>query len=88
VTQSVGAQTTVYVYDAFGALAAAYSNGGMGAPPCPTCYLTYDHLGTPRLITDSSASEKERWQISLLLAGADKLRPDVLSILQQPLPAE
>ena len=55
VARLVGAQTTVYVYDAFGALAAAYSNGGMGTPPCHTCYLTYDHLGTTRLITDSNA---------------------------------
>jgi RHS repeat-associated protein len=55
VARLVGAQTTVYVYDAFGALTAAYSNGGMGKPPCHTCYLIYDHLGTTRLITDSSA---------------------------------
>jgi thiosulfate dehydrogenase len=37
---------------------------------------------------NDSLSEKERWQISLLLAGADKLPADVLSILQQPLPAQ
>lgn len=35
-----------------------------------------------------SLSDKERWQISLLLAGADKLPPDVLAILQQPLAAQ
>jgi RHS repeat-associated protein len=56
VVRMVGAQTTVYVYDAFGALAAAYSNGAMGTAPCHTCYLTYDHLGTTRLITDPKAN--------------------------------
>jgi RHS repeat-associated protein len=56
VVRMVGAQTTVYVYDAFGALAAAYSNGAMGTPPCHTCYLTFDHLGTTRLITDPKAN--------------------------------
>lgn len=35
-----------------------------------------------------SLSDKEMWQISLLLAGADKLPSDVLAILQQPLAAE
>ena len=33
-----------------------------------------------------SLSDKEMWQISLLLAGADKLPADVQSILKQPLP--
>ena len=37
---------------------------------------------------NDSLSEKERWQVSLLLAGADKLPPDVLAILQQPLAAQ
>lgn len=32
-----------------------------------------------------SLSDKEMWQISLMLAGADKLSPDVQSILKQPL---
>jgi thiosulfate dehydrogenase len=35
-----------------------------------------------------SLSDKEIWQISLLLAGADKLPNDVVAILQQPLPAQ
>ena len=35
-----------------------------------------------------SLSEKEMWQLSLLLAGADKLPPDVQSILKQPLPQD
>ena len=35
-----------------------------------------------------SLSEKEMWQVSLLLAGADKLSDDVQSILKQPLPGQ
>ena len=35
-----------------------------------------------------SLSDKEIWQVSQMLAGADKLPADVLSILQQPLPAQ
>jgi len=36
----------------------------------------------------NSLSDKEMWQVSLLLAGADKLPADVLTILQQPLSAQ
>lgn len=32
-----------------------------------------------------SLSEKELWQISLMLAGSDKLSPDVQALLKQPL---
>ncbi|MGA8028077.1 MAG: cytochrome c [Bryobacteraceae bacterium] len=35
-----------------------------------------------------SMSDKEMWQISLMLAGADKLPDDVQAILKQPLPSE
>jgi len=44
-------QTTTFVYDAFGNLAAEY-----GGPPAPsgTQYVTGDHLGSTRLVTDSS----------------------------------
>ncbi len=65
-----GGAASVYVYDAFGQLAAEYAPaaalskdyirfGGQIAAvenaagaPCQTCYLSYDHLGTPRLVTD------------------------------------
>ena len=46
-------ETTVFVYDAGGALAAEYSTATPTANPT-TSYLTTDHLGTPRVITDSS----------------------------------
>jgi RHS repeat-associated protein len=47
--------TTVYVYDALGQLAAEYSTVAAVQPPCKTCYLSYDHLGSVRLVTDQNA---------------------------------
>ena len=45
-------ETTIFVYDAGGALAAEYST--VSPPQNPTTsYLTTDHLGSPRVITDS-----------------------------------
>jgi YD repeat-containing protein len=41
---------TVFVYDAFGQLAAEYWTA-TNTPPCTTCYLSYDHLGSTRLVT-------------------------------------
>src|SRR5579875_3668077 len=42
-------------YDAFGKLASeVYSSATTS--PCMTCYLSPDHLGTPRLVTDASAN--------------------------------
>ena len=50
-------QTTVYVYDAFGNLTAEYSSQS-AASPCgtATCYLTVDHLGSTRMLTDSNGN--------------------------------
>jgi RHS repeat-associated protein len=50
-----GGSSTLYVHDAFGQLAATYNNNGV-TPACTTCYLTYDMLGSPRLITDQTDS--------------------------------
>jgi YD repeat-containing protein len=47
--------TTVYVYDALGELAAEYSTA-INSAPCATCYLTWDHLGTPRMVTDQNGN--------------------------------
>ena len=46
---------TVYVYDAQNRLAAEYSSitPAMG---CSTCYLSVDHLGSTRMVTDQSGS--------------------------------
>src|SRR5579884_2598258 len=46
--------TTVYVYDAFGQLAAEY--GAVAKPSCTTCYVSWDHLGSVRMLTDGSGN--------------------------------
>ena len=46
---------TVYIYDALGKLAAEYSSVTT-AQPCTTCYLSTDHLGTTRLVTDQAGN--------------------------------
>lgn len=54
-----GTQTTTYVYDAWGNLAAEYG----GAPaPCDTgtCYATEDQSGSLRMPTDASGSTNVR----------------------------
>ncbi len=55
--------TTTFVYDADGNLAAEYQITGQLAPPCPapTCYVTVDHLGSARMITDSSGNVAARY---------------------------
>jgi RHS repeat-associated protein len=49
-----GASTTVYVYDAFGRLAAEYSPNPAQSG---TSYLTLDHLGSLRLETNASGQQ-------------------------------
>ena len=53
IMKTIGSTTTVYVYDAQGNLTAEYggSNSSSG-----TQYLTTDHLGSTRLVTDQSGS--------------------------------
>jgi RHS repeat-associated protein len=54
VTKSVGGLTTTYVHDVFGNLAAEYNSFGTPpSSPCNTCYLSGDHLGSTRMVTDS-----------------------------------
>jgi len=48
--------TTIYVYDAFGKLTSEYTNFPTNALPCATCYLSKDHLGNTRLVTDAGAT--------------------------------
>ena len=47
--------TTVYVFDAFGQLAAEYTTAA-NTIACTTCYLTWDHLGSVRMVTSQTAS--------------------------------
>jgi RHS repeat-associated protein len=55
VKKVVGSATTVFVYDAHGQMVAEYSNQ---APPTSggTSYVTADHLGSTRLVTDSTGT--------------------------------
>jgi YD repeat-containing protein len=48
VQKIIGGTTTVHVYDALNQLAAEYTNSQLDAPPCETCYLAADHLGSTR----------------------------------------
>jgi hypothetical protein len=47
------AVTVVFVYDAFGNLAVENQTGTVTKPPCLTCYLTWDHLGSVRMVSDT-----------------------------------
>ena len=50
-------QKIAYVYDALGKLAAEYDlQNAETPPPCVTCYLSYDHLGSLRMVTDQNAN--------------------------------
>ena len=53
---SGGGGTVVYVYDAFGQTAAEYSSASGDQPPCGTCYLSSDDLGSVRMVTDQNAN--------------------------------
>jgi YD repeat-containing protein len=48
-----GSASVLYVHDAFGQLTAEYNSTSIAAS-CQTCFLTYDMLGTVRLITNQS----------------------------------
>jgi RHS repeat-associated protein len=52
VKKIVGAETTIFVYDASGQLAAEYSTSVVPAQQAKVSYPTSDHLGSPRVITD------------------------------------
>ena len=55
VLRVTGGVTTYYLYDAMGLLTAEYSNV-INTSPCATCYLSYDHLGSVRLVTDGNGN--------------------------------
>ena len=59
VAKSGPSGATVYVYDAAGQLAAEYPTVAASSP-CATCYLSTDHLGTTRLITDQNGNVMSR----------------------------
>jgi RHS repeat-associated protein len=51
-TVAADGTTMVFVYDAAGNLAAEY--GSQPPLPCSTCYVTTDHLGSTRVLTDGN----------------------------------
>ena len=53
-------QPTTYVYDARGELAAEYGPVN-SPPPCSTCYVTVDHLGSTRLLTNGQGAVASRY---------------------------
>ena len=59
VTKTTSGVTTTYVYDAKGDLASEYSTQPP-PPPCLTCYVTTDHLGSTRVVTDENAAVTAR----------------------------
>ena len=58
VKKTESANTTVFVYDAFGQLTAEYESAGEATEG--TQYLTSDHLGSTRAVTDASGTVKQR----------------------------
>jgi RHS repeat-associated protein len=60
VKKIVGGVTTTFVYDAAGDLAAEYSSQAPPQQTSTTSYLTYDHLGSPRVITNQQGQVTSR----------------------------
>ena len=48
--------TITYVYDAFGKLAEEFTSWNYPTRPCTTCYLSSDHLGSTRMVTDQNGA--------------------------------
>ena len=57
VKKAANGLTTTYVYDAFGKLAAEYGTGTVSG----TRYVTADHLGSTRLVTDAGGNLVRRY---------------------------
>lgn len=47
--------STTYVYDALGHVAAEYTSASQKAP-CAICYISTDHLGSTRMVTDQGGN--------------------------------
>ena len=60
-TESGTTKTQIFVYDAFGKLAAEYSDRAPSSPG--THYRTVDHLGSTRLVTDGNQADKARYDL-------------------------
>ena len=53
---TTGVGTGLYVYDAFGRLAAEYRDQPAAPAPCNTCYVATDYLGSTVLVTDENGT--------------------------------
>jgi RHS repeat-associated protein len=53
-------ETTIFIYDASGKLVAEYSTNVATASNAKVSYLTNDHLGSPRIITDQNGNVTSR----------------------------
>ncbi|MFN3330597.1 MAG: hypothetical protein ACK419_06710, partial [Pyrinomonadaceae bacterium] len=53
-------ETTIFVYDAFGKLIAEYSTQVAQPTEAKVSYLTSDHLGSPRVLTEQSGKVYSR----------------------------
>ncbi|GIU81251.1 MAG: RHS repeat-associated core domain-containing protein [Acidobacteria bacterium] len=53
-------ETTIFVYDAFGKLTAEYSTQVAPSSEAKVSYLTSDHLGSPRVLTEQSGKVYSR----------------------------
>src|SRR6185369_13570652 len=60
VTKTGGGQTVTYVYDARGELAAEYG-GTVDTSGCTRCFVTADHLGSTRMMTNESGGVWRRY---------------------------
>ena len=60
VKKIIGNEVTIFVYDALGKLIAEYSTTVASAPTAQVNYLTTDHLGSPRINTDTNGTVKAR----------------------------
>ena len=63
---------TIYIYDAAGNLAAQFSTGP-SRPPCTTCYVGVDHLGSTRMMTDQNGNVVRRYDY---LPFGEEIPPD------------
>jgi RHS repeat-associated protein len=59
--QRMKVNSTIYVYDAAGNLAAEYGQGESSLCGTPRCYVTVDHLGSTRLVTDDTGNAMRRY---------------------------
>ena len=56
VQKTTNGVATTYLYDVFGRMMAEYTSGTVATLPCSPCYLSTDHLGSTRMVTDQNGA--------------------------------